>query len=522
MADINIGRALSGLGAAFKNEVPAFLQQVRREDLDAERRADREMFLADRSFDRGIAAEDREMVLRERRKKTMFQDMAVAKTLFDAEDYQGIVELMEDRVNILGDTDADPSHSINYGTLASRAAAGDSRAIAELGVALQNAMAVGYARGMIPLPVDTSTTVKEGDVVFNRDGSIKFDNRVIEEPTKALDGRGVLRFTSGPNAGQPVYGSGASNAPTSGVSPSSIPAAIRRPNLQTVEERGKYANLSLFDRERLMREDALAAQADEDRATRIAREADSLIIPEVLVAGLDDDVAARAAAAYRAGNGGSSGITAANKVIEDSKELARMENMAVSLSEIFPSADDAEMAELQSIVRNAESYEKGMESAQKRRESQKMDSAGRENKLRGIQLVNRILDNKELKAVIGGMEGSHSIDSRQHMFDQLEINAIADIENLSDILTGDNLGMMSGVLSESDMKIIANIAGGGLNRQRSLEVFKADIKAIKEVLERAFDPDSAPVVMSSTVTPEASSGTPSKVVTYDSAGNRIR
>tara|TARA_R110000772_G_scaffold138539_1_gene247501 strand:- start:120 stop:719 length:600 start_codon:yes stop_codon:yes gene_type:complete len=199
-----------------------------------------------------------------------------------------------------------------------------------------------------------------------------------------------------------------------------------------------------------------------------------------------------------------------------------MENMAVSLSEIFPSADNAEMAELQSIVRNAESYEKGMESAQKRRESQKTDSAGRENKLRGIQLVNRILDNKELEAVIGGMEGSHKIDSRQHMFDQLEINAIADIENLADILTGDNLGMMSGVLSESDMKIIANIAGGGLNRQRSLEVFKADIMAIKEVLERAFDPDSAPVVMSTTVTPEASSGTPSRVVTYDSAGNRIR
>jgi hypothetical protein len=58
------------------------------------------------------------------------------------------------------------------------------------------------------------------------------------------------------------------------------------------------------------------------------------------------------------------------------------------------------------------------------------------------------------------------------------------------------------------MKIIANIAGGGLNRQRSLEVFKADIKDIKEVLERAFSPDSAPVVMSTTVTPRTSTGTP--------------
>ena len=97
MPDINIGRALSGLGAAFKNEVPAFLQQVRQEDLDAERRAEREMFLADRSFDRGIAAEDRAMrledrkiameraasdrmfELEEKRKETLFKDTAEAK-----------------------------------------------------------------------------------------------------------------------------------------------------------------------------------------------------------------------------------------------------------------------------------------------------------------------------------------------------------------------------------------------------------------------------------------------------------
>lgn len=497
MADINIGRALSGLGAAFKNEMPAFMQQVRQEDALA------------------LQQEDREMALTERRKKTMFQDLAAAKILFDAGDYRGIADLMEDRVNLLRNTDADTSHTRNYGSLAVRAAAGDPQAISELGGGIQNAVAVGYATGMIPMPVDRSTTLKEGDVVFNRDGSIRHDNRVPEEPKQGKDERGVLRYETGPRAGQPVYGSGASSVPTSGVLPSSIPAAIRRPNLQTVEEREKYADLSPFDRDRLMREDALAEQADADRLAGLERDrlsderlTSSLIIPDVLIADLDEDVAALAAAAYKGGNGGSSGMAAASKVIEDSRELSRMSNMDVSLSEIFPSAAGAEMEELQSIVRNAESYEKGVALAQTRRESQKMDSAGRENKLRGIQLVNRILDNKELKAVIGGMEGSHSIDSRQHMFDQLEINAIADIENLADILTGDNLGMMSGVLSESDMKIIANIAGGGLNRQRSLEVFKADIKDIKEVLERAFSPDSAPVVMSTTVTPRTSTGTP--------------
>ena len=504
MADINIGRALSGLGAAFKNEMPAFMQQVRQEDALA------------------LQQEDREMALTERRKKTMFQDLAAAKILFDAGDYRGIADLMEDRVNLLRNTDADTSHSRNYGSLAVRAAAGDPQAISELGGGIQKGVAVGYATGMIPMPVDRSTTLKEGDVVFNRDGSIRHDNRVPEEPKQGKDERGVLRYETGPRAGQPVYGSGASSVPTSGVLPSSIPAAIRRPNLQTVEEREKYADLSPFDRDRLMREDALAAQVDPDREMRIARETASLVIPDVLVADLDEDVAGLAAAAYRGGNGGSSGMAAASKVIEDSRELSRMENMAVSLSEIFPSAAGAEMEELQSIVRNAESYEKGVALAQTRRESQKMDSAGRENKIRGLQLIDRIIANKDLNGVLGSLEGRHEIGDLAHRWDPQETNAIADIDNLRDILTGDNLGMMSGVLSESDMKIIANIAGGGLERQRDEDVFMEDIMAIRDALARAFSPDSAPVARSATVTPEASSGTPSRVVTYDSAGNRIR
>jgi hypothetical protein len=63
MADVDIGRALSGLGAAFKNEMPAFIQQTRQEDFDAQRLADREMALA------------------ERRKKTMFMPMLLVDCL---------------------------------------------------------------------------------------------------------------------------------------------------------------------------------------------------------------------------------------------------------------------------------------------------------------------------------------------------------------------------------------------------------------------------------------------------------
>ena len=121
MPDINIGRALSGLGAAFKNEVPAFLQQVRQEDLDAEKRAEREMFLADRSFDRGIAAEDRAMRLSDRtrrmaaaetkrlaevdekRQKTLFIDSKIALDALESEEggLGAVLEKFTDRRELL-------------------------------------------------------------------------------------------------------------------------------------------------------------------------------------------------------------------------------------------------------------------------------------------------------------------------------------------------------------------------------------------------------------------------------------
>ena len=119
MADIDIGRALSGLGAAFKNEMPAFIQQVRQEDLDAEKRAEREMFLSDRSFDRGIAAEDRAMRLSDRdrsmaeseasrlaaidekRQKTLFIDSKIALDALNAGNLNEVYEKFTDRLNVL-------------------------------------------------------------------------------------------------------------------------------------------------------------------------------------------------------------------------------------------------------------------------------------------------------------------------------------------------------------------------------------------------------------------------------------
>ena len=116
---VDIGRALSGLGAAFKNEMPAFIQQTRQEDLDAERRAQREMLNADRLFDRGIAAEDRAMRLSDRdrsmaaseasrlaaidekRQETLFIDSKIALDALNAGNLNQVYEKFTDRLNLL-------------------------------------------------------------------------------------------------------------------------------------------------------------------------------------------------------------------------------------------------------------------------------------------------------------------------------------------------------------------------------------------------------------------------------------
>ena len=171
MADFTIGRALSGLGAAFKNEVPAFLQQVRQEDLDAEKRAEREMFLADRSFDRGIAAEDRAMrledrniameragsdrvfELEEKRKETLFKDTAEAKRYLQDGNIMAIIDLYTDRVNLLRNMGIDTSNSERMLSFA-QGALSDPNALARLNDEINTVYDTGRAFnvGMVEMP----------------------------------------------------------------------------------------------------------------------------------------------------------------------------------------------------------------------------------------------------------------------------------------------------------------------------------------------------------------------------------
>jgi hypothetical protein len=72
--------------------------------------------------------------------------------LLEVGDYASIVDLMQDRINILRNTNADPSHSIEKLQLAQRAAAGDQRAASELTRLIGNETNIGFVTGMIRKP----------------------------------------------------------------------------------------------------------------------------------------------------------------------------------------------------------------------------------------------------------------------------------------------------------------------------------------------------------------------------------
>lgn len=95
-----------------------------------------------------------------------------------------------------------------------------------------------------------------------------------------------------------------------------------------------------------------------------------------------------------------------------------------------------------------------------------------------LELVNDLLADES-----GTLSQFGAIDSRTPNVTQSANTASARLEQLSDILTAENLGMMSGVLSETDLKVIANIAGGGLNRKLGDKVALKNLKKLKKMFE---------------------------------------
>jgi hypothetical protein len=77
------------------------------------------------------------------------------------------------------------------------------------------------------------------------------------------------------------------------------------------------------------------------------------------------------------------------------------------------------------------------------------------------------------------------------------MNAETDLNQLRALLTVENLGLMSGVLSETDIKILQNVAGGGIADTATAEGAINAIKSIKSTLggeKSTKDNSSQPII----------------------------
>jgi len=200
-------------------------------------------------------------------------------------------------------------------------------------------------------------------------------------------------------------------------------------------------------------------------------------IPTILLEGLSPEVAPKAAAAFKAAGGGDVGLKAYQVIVDKGTEQERRLASPAIISTSFPQASEAETVQLQSAMDAAKTTEAGLKAAGKVREEQRRTKKAQGFQTRAIELLDSILGSDELDDVLGSVEGA--IDFR---LQDSEAELIADIEEAGNILTADNLSLMSGVLSETDIKILKNLAGGGLIRTRSEKRFRSDVGAIREKL----------------------------------------
>lgn len=201
------------------------------------------------------------------------------------------------------------------------------------------------------------------------------------------------------------------------------------------------------------------------------------VVPDQLLEGLSTDVANKASAAFTAGGGGKAGLDAFAKTLDKASEQERRSSSASILKQNFPNASAAEMSQLQAGMDASKTVQEGIKSAGKVRVEQKRSKKAQAFQDRAVNLIGNILANDELSDVLGSVEGA--IDFRAS---DSESELIQDIEEATNILTADNMDLMTGVLSESDIKLLKNLSSGGLNRKRTEARFRKDAKSIIDKL----------------------------------------
>jgi hypothetical protein len=275
------------------------------------------------------------------------------------------------------------------------------------------------------------------------------------------------------------------------------PAIRLRAVVQAIDS-GDQETISNFTKSGLALDPSAPSALDQAKTSKFNAEAAALggkgaAIPPSLIKGLPDDMAARVSDAFTASGGGDKGMKAANEERVLVHEDMRRGKAHESLSIIYPNVTPEEMTQLQAAIDTAPSVEKGLATAETVRTNQRSAQKAAVMSDRSLILVNNILANSELKDVVGSSEGKFGGTDQPTgalpliggFISDKEAEAIADIEEITNILTVPAMKIMTGILSESDLRLLKTISGGAFNRTRGIERFKLDVGQIQGILSRA-------------------------------------
>lgn len=141
--------------------------------------------------------------------------------------------------------------------------------------------------------------------------------------------------------------------------------------------------------------------------------------------------------------------------------------------------------EAQDLLANqpVEVQKKALESYSNATALQKRTAAEEQKKKAGsikeesLRIVRDLLSDKsQIHSSVG------SFDSKMPSMTESAVDFDNKLDTLRSLLTAENLGLMSGVLSESDLKIIADIGSGQLNKNGSEKEFIAALTRLEEKL----------------------------------------
>lgn len=175
---ITFGDMLGGIGAAIGGTSQQYSQGIR----------EREQQMTDRKRQELQA-----------RQVAMYQDANAAYQLLQQQDFDGIINLAEDRLQILQTfPDADPSDTMRVRDNAIAAKAGDPMALRDLALELTSAASTGRAMGIVPMAQQTESegVVVDGRLIDKRSGQVLYEPTAAAETPEEFS-PGITRFRNG-------------------------------------------------------------------------------------------------------------------------------------------------------------------------------------------------------------------------------------------------------------------------------------------------------------------------------------